>query len=39
MGNIADEMALAPLVTMVVFSFISLVIGFSYSHLIVYRER
>lgn len=39
MGNIADEMALAPLVTMVVFSFISLVIGFSYSHLFVYRER
>lgn len=39
MGNIADEMALAPLVTMVVFSFISLVIGSSYSHLIVYRER
>ncbi|NLP32041.1 MAG: GtrA family protein [Oligella ureolytica] len=39
MGNIADEMALAPLVTMVVFSFISLVIGFSYSHLIVYRQR
>lgn len=39
MGNIADEMALAPLVTVVVFSFISLVIGFSYSHLIVYRER
>lgn len=39
MGNIADEMALAPLVTVVVFSFISLVIGFSYSHLIVYRQR
>ena len=38
-GSFADETALTPLITVAVFSFISLVIGFSYSHLVVFREK
>ena len=38
-GSFADETALMPLITVAIFSFISLVIGFSYSHLVVFREK
>lgn len=39
MGNVADGVGMMPLVTMLLFSFVSLVLGFSYSHLVVFRER
>ena len=39
MGNFADEVGLEPLLTLVFFSFFSMVVGFSYSHLVVFRER
>ena len=39
MGNFADEVGLEPLLTLVLFSLFSMVVGFSYSHLVVFRER
>lgn len=38
-GRAADELALHPLVTLAVFSGLSLVLGFAYSHWIVFRRH
>lgn len=37
-GYIADKIYLPPILTMIIFSFLSLVIGFYYSKLVVFRE-
>lgn len=38
-GVMSDALALAPLITLVVFSSLSLVLGFAYSHWFVFKER